>query len=94
MHVEIRRRDDVARYEMVIDGTVVSYADYHDDGERVVLPHTVTLPPYRDRGYAAQVVRRALDDARAEGRTVVPLCWFVAEFIDEHPEYRDLVAAR
>jgi len=24
----------------------------------------------------------------------VPACWFVAEFVDDHPEYRDLVAAR
>jgi predicted GNAT family acetyltransferase len=23
---------------------------------------------------------------------VVPMCWFVAEFLEEHPEYADLQA--
>jgi uncharacterized protein len=38
-------------------------------------------------------VRHALDDVRAAGRTVIPTCWYVAQFIDEHPEYEDLLAA-
>ena len=41
---------------------------------------------------AAQLVRYALDDVRRSGRPVVATCWYVADFIDEHPEYRDLVA--
>ena len=32
-----------------------------------------------------------LDDLRARGRAVVPLCPFVAGFIRRHPEYDDLV---
>jgi predicted GNAT family acetyltransferase len=36
-------------------------------------------------------VRFALDHERAAGHRVVPRCWFVAEFIDEYPEYADLV---
>jgi len=40
----------------------------------------------------AVLVRHALDDVRAKGRTIVPTCWFVAEFVDLHPEYADLVA--
>jgi predicted GNAT family acetyltransferase len=38
------------------------------------------------------VVRFALDDIRDAGRQVIPSCWYVARFIDEHPEYADLVA--
>jgi uncharacterized protein len=91
MDVQIRKRDDLERYELLLDGTVVSYADYVDDGHQVTFPHTATAPEFRGRGLAAQLVRAALDDARAIGRTVVPACWFVAEFIDEHTEYADLV---
>ena len=39
------------------------------------------------------LVATALDDARSEGLEVVPLCPFVAAFIERHPEYQDLVAA-
>jgi predicted GNAT family acetyltransferase len=93
VHDEIRRNEAASRYELVVDGLVVSFADFRDDGTRVVLPHTVTFPEFQGNGYAARVVRRALDDARASGKTVIPRCWFVAQFIDDNPEYHDLLAA-
>jgi predicted GNAT family acetyltransferase len=37
-------------------------------------------------------VHGALDDVRTEGWSVVPHCWYVAQFLDEHPEYADLRA--
>ncbi len=37
------------------------------------------------------LVGGALDDLRAAGRQVVPSCWYVREFIDEHEEYADLL---
>ena len=33
----------------------------------------------------------ALDDVRAAGASVQPLCPFVRSFIADHPEYLDLV---
>lgn len=93
MEIEIRNNEDRRRYELSADGQVVSIADYHVDGPRVVFPHTVTTPAMRGQGFAERLVAAALDDVRASGRTVVPACWFVASFIDEHPEYADLIAA-
>ena len=92
MATTIRKDDQAQRYELRVDEAIASYADFDDDGERVVMPHTVTQPAFRGQGLAAQVVQFALDDIRASGRRVVPSCWFVAQFIDEHPEYRDLLA--
>jgi predicted GNAT family acetyltransferase len=90
--VELVHRRDRSRYEAVVDGETVAFAEYDVRGSTVVLPHTVTTPARRGRGYAGRVVRFALDDIRASGRRVVPSCWYVARFIDEHPEYTDLVA--
>jgi predicted GNAT family acetyltransferase len=81
-----------SRYEATLNGEVVAFADYEIRGEIVVMPHTVTMPVRRGNGYAAQVVRYALDDIRAAGRTVVASCWYVAKFIDEHPDDADLLA--
>jgi predicted GNAT family acetyltransferase len=33
-----------------------------------------------------------LDDARKKGLTVVPLCPFIAGYIERHSDYADLVA--
>jgi len=90
----VQHEPDRSRYALVVDGEVVAVADYRDDGTTVVMHHTYTEPRHRGNGYAAVLVEGALDDLRARGRTVVPSCWFVAEFVDAHPEYRDLVAAR
>jgi predicted GNAT family acetyltransferase len=89
----VRRDDDRSRYELLVDGGVVGIADFHLDGDRVVMPHTVVDPSRRGQGLASVLVRAALDDVRAQGRTVVPACWYVAQFLDEHPDYADLRAA-
>lgn len=91
--MEFRKNEQLSRYELVDNGAVVGFADYLEQPERVVLPHTVVDPRQRGRGLGADLVRQVLDDVRGSGRRVVPTCWYVAEFIDTHPEYADLLAA-
>lgn len=93
MDITVRKNEQQGRFEGVTsDGDVAGYADYHLSGGTVIFPHTVTHRQYREQGVAAQVVRAALDDAREQGLKVVPSCWYVAGFIQEHPEYADLMA--
>lgn len=89
---ELRHDVDRRRYEYLVGGARVAYVEYRTDADTVTLHHTFTEPEHRGHGHAARVVEYALDDLRAHGRRVVPQCWFVAEFLAAHPEYRDLVA--
>ena len=59
----------------------------------VVLVHTEVDPAFKGRGVGGSLARGVLDDLRAKGVSVVPLCPFVKGWIDKHPEYRDMVAA-
>ena len=93
MAQEVRNNADRSRYELLIDGHLAGLADYHVTGDAVVFPHTEVEPRLQGRGLGAELVRAALDDVRGTGRRVVRHCWYVAQFIDEHPEYRDLLAA-
>jgi len=93
MSTDVRRNDDRSRYELLVDGDVVGIADYRLEGRVVVFPHTEIQSSRRGNGLGAQLVQAALDDTRSTGRSVIALCWYVAQFIDEHPEYRDLLAA-
>lgn len=93
MTEELRRNDAHSRYELVIDGRTVSFAEFFEVDGRVLFPHTVTAPEHRGNGFAERVVQYALDDVRAAGKTVVPQCWFVHQFIDTHPDYQSLLAA-
>jgi predicted GNAT family acetyltransferase len=89
---EIRHHEQRSAYEYLVDGEVVAVADYRDDGEQIEMHHTYTDPAHRGQGIAATLVAAALDDIRRRDRRVVPTCWFVAEFLDDHPEYQDLRA--
>jgi uncharacterized protein len=91
--IEVTRNDELSRYEIRVDGAVVGFSDYRLRGDRQVFVHTEIDPAFRGRDLAATLVQEALDDARRNGRRVVPRCPYVAEFIDEHPEYADLVGA-
>jgi predicted GNAT family acetyltransferase len=90
---EVRNNAERSRYELVVDAEVVGVAEYRQQGETLVFPHTHVKASLRGRGMGARLVQAALDDVRARGQRVVPRCWYVAEFIDAHPEYRDLLAA-
>jgi len=92
--IEVIDDEQAGRYELRVGGRVCGVADYVLDGTTMVLPHTVIDRSMRGRGLAAVLVRHVLDAARASGRSVVPSCWYVAQFIDEHPDYGDLLARR
>ena len=93
MEAEVRNNAEESRYELVVDAQVVGVADYRREGDTLVFPHTQVKSSFRGQGMGARLVQAALDDVRARGQRVVPRCWYVAEFIDANPEYRDLLAA-
>jgi predicted GNAT family acetyltransferase len=86
------RNDEVSRYEGEVDGQPVGHVEFVINGTTVTITHTTTQPHWRGRGVAAQLVQFALADIRAHGRTVRPQCSYVAHYIEQHPEYADLVA--
>ena len=97
---EVRDNPEKSRYELLEDGRLLGVADYRPMGTAssggpppaLAFPHTEIVPARRKQGLGAQLVQGALDDVRRKGAKVVPYCWFVAEFIEEHPEYADLRA--
>jgi predicted GNAT family acetyltransferase len=98
--ISVRNNTVLSRYELVEQEsnatggeggeTVVGIADYRIDGDRIVFPHTVIDSSRRGRGLGAVLIEGALSDVRGSGRRVVPQCWFVAEYLELHPEYADL----
>ncbi|MEV6967068.1 GNAT family N-acetyltransferase [Hamadaea sp. NPDC051192] len=71
-------------------GDLAGYLEYHRFDGVWALNHAFTFPAYRGRGVAAEITRAALDAAREAGAQVRPICPFVADYLDTHPEYADL----
>jgi predicted GNAT family acetyltransferase len=91
--LEVRDHPARSRYELLDDGRVLGFTEYRPRDGVLVFPHTVVAQQERGSGYATVLLRGALDDVRRKGVKIVPQCSFVADFIEQHPEYADLVAA-
>ena len=90
---QTRRNDAQHRYEIHSEGRLAGQLAWRDQAGVLDLVHTEIEPAFEGRGLAGQLVRFALDDARAAGRRIQPSCGYVAAWIERHPEYRDLVAS-
>lgn len=83
-----------SRYELMLGEEVVGFAEYRLDGAGTVanFHHTLIEPSHRGQGLASCLVTAALDDMRSRGRRVTATCWYVQQFLVEHPAYADLRA--
>ncbi len=92
MTVEVRDNPDEARYEIRADGELAGFAQYRLHAGQITFFHTEISPEHEGAGLGGQLARGALDDARARGLAVVPVCPFIADYIAHHrDEYLDLV---
>ena len=89
--IAVRHNPSARRYEAEVEGHL-AVAEYALEGDRQVFTHTFVPPELRGRGVAEQLVRTALEEARAAGRKVVPQCSYVAVFIRRNPEFQSLAA--
>ncbi len=89
----VRDNPEELRYEALRDGQLVGLIRYRTEPGVVVLVHTEVDEAVEGTGIGSQLVRGALDDIRASGLRLVPVCPFVAAYLRRHPEYSDLVGA-
>jgi uncharacterized protein len=81
------------RYEALVDGQVAGLLFYRAREGELVLVHTEVADEFEGQGIGGRLVAGALDDIRARGLRIVPICPFVKAYLQRHPEYTDLVAA-
>ena len=81
---------DEHRYEVKVDEQL-AVLTYKQQAGRITFLHTGVPPALEGRGIANQLASFALEEARTQHLTVVPLCPFVASYIRRHREYLPLL---
>ena len=71
----------------------VCVVDYALDGDVMQILHTGVPAALGGQGIAGDLVRAALDTARAQGWRVRSFCSYATAYLQRHPEYQDLVAS-
>lgn len=90
----VTRNDADHRYEGRLgeDVSIIDYRLRQDvDPPVVVMTNTEVPDPMQGEGVGSELVRQALDDVRKRGEKLVAECPFVASWVDEHPDYQDLL---
>ena len=90
--LQVEHDPDTQRFLASVDGEQAQL-DYECSAGVMRLTHTGVPSAIGGRGVAAELVRTALEHARAKGLKVVPSCSYVADYMKRHPEYEDLLAS-
>jgi len=86
---------DASRYTLHRGSDLLSVLDYRDDGRSVAMTRAYTVPAFRGHGYAGQLVDHVVALLeRSADRVVIPVCWYVADWFDAHPERAGIVDTR
>jgi predicted GNAT family acetyltransferase len=88
---EIRNDATAQRYIASVDGSDAGFSAYLRARGRIAFMHTEVDDAFEGQGIGGKIASFALDEARAEGLEVLPICPFVRGYIERHPEYVDLV---
>ena len=80
-----------SRVEIRVDEQLAGFAEYADRDGRRIFVHTEIDPAFEGQGLGGKLAKGALDDAQALGLPIVPLCPFIASYVERHPEYQPLV---
>jgi predicted GNAT family acetyltransferase len=79
------------RFTIGVDGHTVGLAEYADRDSQRIFTHTEVDSEFEGRGLATILVGEALQQTRDAGLRIVPVCKLVANFVEKHDEYADLV---
>nr|WP_299845017.1 GNAT family N-acetyltransferase [uncultured Jannaschia sp.] len=79
------------RYRLVADGAEAEMTYSRAGTRQIIIDHTEVPAALRGRKVGEQLVRRAVEDARADGVTIVPLCPFAKAQIARHPDWQDVL---
>ncbi|MDE0804893.1 MAG: GNAT family N-acetyltransferase [Acidimicrobiales bacterium] len=82
---------DSTRYEAKIGGKLAGFVEYERRDGKIIFPHTEVDDAFGGQGVGSALARTALDTALTDGEAIVPLCPFIAGYIDRHSEYAELV---
>jgi uncharacterized protein len=81
-----------SRYELRLGGRLIGLVAYRRRDNRISFTHTEVEPSCEGRGFGSRLAEAAVEDARRQGLKIIPLCPFIAHYVQTHPEHEELAA--
>lgn len=80
------------RYTVTIDGHTAEMTYPKAGATRIIIDHTGVPDALRGKGAGQALEKQAVEDARANGVKIIPLCPFAIAQIEKHAEWQDVLA--
>ncbi|MBS1688327.1 MAG: N-acetyltransferase [Bacteroidetes bacterium] len=80
------------RFEIAFSNGEYAFVEYRWLKGNMVLMRTLVPADMRGKGIGAHLVKHVLDYVRSNNLKIVVYCAFVAKYLENHPEYNELVA--
>ena len=91
---EIERNDSDSKgsYALRGPGGAVAELTFSKAGATMIIIDSTEVPEaFRGQGVGVKLITRAIDDARAAGLKIIPLCPFAQAQFRRHPEWADVL---
>lgn len=82
--ITVTRNDDESRYEIRSDGAIAGFAAFDRRPGSIRFIHTEIDEAFQGKGLAGKLAFDALTDAAASGDAIVPLCPYIARYLETH----------
>lgn len=79
------------RFTISVDGSVAGFTEISDSDGRRTFPHTEVDDAFQGRGLASILIGEALEQTKAEGLRIVPVCSMVQAYLKKHSEFDAVV---
>lgn len=89
--IELEDGGSKGRYVYRADGAEAEMTFSKAGEHMIIIDHTEVPDAFRGQGIGARLVARAVDDARAAGKKIIPLCPFANAQFRRHPEWADVL---
>ncbi|TGR25176.1 MULTISPECIES: GNAT family N-acetyltransferase [unclassified Mesorhizobium] len=90
--IELEDRGSKGRYVLRGAGGAEAEMTFTKIGEhQLIIDHTEVPDAFRGQGAGLRLVIRAVEDARAAGKKIIPLCPFANAQFRRHPEWADVL---
>ncbi|APH74034.1 GNAT family N-acetyltransferase [Aquibium oceanicum] len=73
------------------DGSIAETTYSNVGQHQLIIDHTEVPDSFRGQGAGLRLVTRAVEDARAAGKKIIPLCPFANAQFKKHPEWADVL---
>ncbi|OXM73054.1 MULTISPECIES: GNAT family N-acetyltransferase [Amycolatopsis] len=83
----VTRNEEKSRYEIFVGDELGGFAEYRERGDNVIFTHTEIDDAFSGQGLGSKLASAVIEDAVRRGKTIVPLCPFIAAHLRKHPEH-------